>query len=146
MDNQKVDKAHKHQLGFRSVPVLRHFTGVPIKNLKKHCTGHVIYRFFDRNGTLLYVGVTKSLEKRCMGHSRRPWWWDVYFISVDNMFQTRAEAESMEAQAISREHPVHNIAHNSTLAGCRHAVKHEVNTRHRAVGLSSPAVAKIAGI
>ena len=146
MDHQRIARAPKHTLGGKSLAVLRHFTGQPVRNFDKNCKGHVVYRFFSAKGSLLYVGVTNNLAARCSSHRLKPWWSEVYFASVDNMFRTRLQAERSEAQAIEREHPLYNKCHNTPIESCSHGCRHDGSTRHRAVGLSSPAVASVAGI
>lgn len=69
-----------------------------------------LYRFFDADGTLLYVGITNALHTRLKGHeSTKPWWELVRSIRVDHL-PTRQAALEAEAVAIRREHPAFNIA------------------------------------
>lgn len=143
---EKIVAAPKHQLGTSHLPVFRHFTGHALRKLDKHGKGNVVYRFFNSRGQLLYVGVTKNLGARCSNHCTKPWWPEVAFVSIDNMFKSRKQAEFFEKQAIEREHPVYNCMHNVAVQDCSHPLTHKVYNPHRAVGLSSPAVAAIAGI
>ena len=46
---------------------------------------HILYRFFDHGGVLLYVGVTNNPPRRFAQHSSDKDWWDeVASITVEN--------------------------------------------------------------
>ena len=68
-----------------------------------------VYRFYDAEDRLLYVGVTSSLGVRFGAHSRRDWWSDVARNTVE-WYDTRAEALAVEMRAIDTEAPLHNVA------------------------------------
>jgi predicted GIY-YIG superfamily endonuclease len=69
-----------------------------------------LYRFFDADGKLLYVGVTGDLRTRFAQHaSVKSWWSDVARKTVA-WHATRARALAAEAEAIAAEEPEHNIA------------------------------------
>src|SRR5689334_18376041 len=71
-----------------------------------------LYRYFDKEGELLYVGITSAWHLRLKGHSARsPWWLRAATVSLTH-YQTRAEALAEEARAISHEHPLYNRAHS----------------------------------
>ena len=73
-------------------------------------TTHFLYRFFDDAESLLYVGITGSLEYRIGTHrSKKPWWDLVATLTVER-FPSRREAEVAERIAIRDEAPVFNIA------------------------------------
>ena len=79
---------------------------VPIKDI---IGSHTVYRLFDKEGALLYVGVTSNLGFRLAGHRRvQPWWNKVTHVSYTR-FKTREIAEAEEGRAIALEDPVHNI-------------------------------------
>ena len=68
-----------------------------------------VYRFFDANGELLYVGLTNNTATRWDYHARRkPWWADVAGKSV-TWYDDRPTAARAEAQAIRTEAPRWNI-------------------------------------
>ncbi|MFI2663336.1 GIY-YIG nuclease family protein [Micromonospora carbonacea] len=85
------------------------------------------YRLYDRNGALLYVGVTCNLKSRWADHRRRkPWWPQVATKSVD-WHPTRFKALSAEKAAIESERPMYNIGQTPAFAarikeqrGCPH--------------------------
>ncbi len=71
-----------------------------------------VYRLYDAEGSLLYVGCTVDPWTRLRAHRRRQPWWDevvsaelIWFPSVDL-------AADVEQQAIGTERPVYNIALN----------------------------------
>lgn len=68
-----------------------------------------LYRFFDAEGILLYVGITNSPSRRFSEHCHKPWWGEVEDIEVD-WFTCRWEAEDAEQCAIWQEHPRYNRA------------------------------------
>jgi hypothetical protein len=65
-----------------------------------------VYRLFDANGRLLYVGMT-SRAGRWFEHLSREWWPDVATATVEH-FPTREDASLAEANAIRNENPRHN--------------------------------------
>lgn len=69
-----------------------------------------LYRAFDAEGTLLYVGISGSVVRRLAEHSKdKEWWSEVTDVKVEH-FATRADAIAAEAVAISCESPRHNVA------------------------------------
>jgi predicted GIY-YIG superfamily endonuclease len=69
-----------------------------------------VYRLYDADEVLLYVGVTKNFEARRQQHkATRPWWPRVKRPVVD-LYDDEQEALQVELDAIKREHPVHNVA------------------------------------
>ncbi|CAL9647890.1 GIY-YIG nuclease family protein [Streptomyces sp. enrichment culture] len=68
-----------------------------------------VYRLFDADGALLYVGMSYAPERRIRDHRRqRAWWPQVASISIE-WFATRYRASLAEAKAINTENPVHNV-------------------------------------
>jgi hypothetical protein len=64
-----------------------------------------VYRFFDAENQLLYLGITHDLEKRWGAHERsQPWWLDVVRRQVA-WYDTRKEAEHVEVAATATERP-----------------------------------------
>lgn len=69
-----------------------------------------LYRYFDSEGRLLYVGITGNQFNRLDQHSKtQPWWLEVHTGSFQH-FQTRQEALDAEAYAIGSELPKYNKA------------------------------------
>ena len=70
-----------------------------------------VYRFFDADGRLLYVGVTNDTGRRTQQHRQFAPWWDVATSCQFERYPSRLDALEAEATAIRAEHPIHN--HNS---------------------------------
>jgi hypothetical protein len=67
-----------------------------------------LYRHYDFDGKLLYVGVSNNVLGRWDGHKHKATWADqVAVITVDH-YPTREEAEDAEANAIITEKPRFN--------------------------------------
>ncbi len=86
-----------------------------------------LYRFYGRDGALLYVGITLNPGKRWEKHrDEKPWWTDVTDIKLEQ-HPTRQAALEAERAAIIAEKPAHNIVHNRTpKAGHRRAARRTV--------------------
>lgn len=71
-----------------------------------------LYRHFDEEGALLYVGISLSWPARTKAHARGSRWFDrVARVEIER-FPTRDEALIAERDAIKAEHPKFNIVHN----------------------------------
>lgn len=69
-----------------------------------------LYRFFDGDGVLLYVGISLSAAHRASQHrASQSWWRQVSTMTVEH-FNRREDAARFEVLAIARERPVHNLA------------------------------------
>lgn len=73
-----------------------------------------LYRFFDADERLLYVGISLNAAKRASEHKKdKQWWSDVARMEVQHLdVSSRSEAEELERKAIRAERPVHNVMHN----------------------------------
>lgn len=67
-----------------------------------------VYRVFDIEGVLLYVGMALCPPNRISAHRRKPWGHRIAYYSVE-WFPDRETAKAAERAAIAREDPVHNI-------------------------------------
>jgi predicted GIY-YIG superfamily endonuclease len=68
-----------------------------------------LYRLYDADGVLLYVGITNNLATRMGRHSvEKSWWPEVAGIRVE-VCANRQEAEAAELAAIRDERPVWNV-------------------------------------
>lgn len=73
---------------------------------------HVLYRFFDHAGQLLYVGITTNIVQRWSEHrGTKRWWTDVADARVE-FFPDRQSLADAERLAIRTECPLHNIVNN----------------------------------
>ncbi|MFI2078489.1 GIY-YIG nuclease family protein [Streptomyces triculaminicus] len=68
-----------------------------------------VYRLFDAEGRLLYVGMGRNPMQRWGSHAEQhPWWPRVVRFTV-KWHPTRQEAAAEERQALRSESPVNNI-------------------------------------
>lgn len=68
-----------------------------------------LYRAYNKDSELCYVGITKNFDIRMNAHkTEKPWWQDeVEYVNV-RTYKTRAEAELEESSAIRYEFPKYN--------------------------------------
>lgn len=71
-----------------------------------------LYRLFDENWVLLYVGISVRPDKRMNEHARSKEWWPLveHFLLTDCV--SRREALDLETSIIRNERPIFNIVHN----------------------------------
>ncbi|TPW95705.1 GIY-YIG nuclease family protein [Mycolicibacterium fortuitum] len=75
---------------------------------------HVLYRIFDSDDSLLYVGATTNPALRFGAHSSvQPWWHTASKITLEH-FPGASELAAAEVQAIRTEHPRFNRMHTDT--------------------------------
>jgi len=68
-----------------------------------------VYRLFDENGALLYVGMSSDAEARIRAHrSTSVFGWRIRSTTVSD-FPTRAAAAAAEREAIRDEAPLFNV-------------------------------------
>lgn len=68
-----------------------------------------LYRYFDKNDRLLYVGISKSAPARLAQHiGVSHWAYQITRVNIEK-YPNRAAARAAELQAIKNENPVHNI-------------------------------------
>lgn len=77
-------------------------------------TGTALYRRFDAEGTLLYVGITDALDERTKAHDDGSSWSEFATHETVEMFPDRAAALAAEVQAIRSERPLFNMQHNNS--------------------------------
>lgn len=76
-----------------------------------------LYRFYDINDRLLYVGISLNAAQRASQHkSEKPWWPDVDRMTIERIPGERSDAENAERSAILTEGPLYNVAHNTQVA------------------------------
>jgi len=67
-----------------------------------------VYRFFDEQGRLLYIGATNCFPRRLREYAReKPWWGEVARIDIEYFRSLRA-AQTAEVKAIKSEKPLYN--------------------------------------
>jgi predicted DNA-binding transcriptional regulator AlpA len=71
-----------------------------------------LYRHFDAEGRLLYVGVSLSALNRLAAHKMHSkWYWKIARVEITN-YGTRQASLNAEYEAIVNEKPMFNIVHN----------------------------------
>ena len=73
--------------------------------------GSFLYRFFDAEGQLLYIGIATEPKSRWRSHYATEWWPKVARKTLE-WHDSRKAAEEAEATAIRDEHPRYNKLHN----------------------------------
>ena len=68
---------------------------------------HAVYRIFDKDGTLLYVGCSSRLLSRLYTHSLKEWGTRMARIELE-WYDDKAHAAVAEARAILDERPLLN--------------------------------------
>lgn len=63
-------------------------------------TRTALYRHYDDEGQLLYVGISENVESRTRMHVRRAPWFELVKTSTIAWFDTRGDALSAERAAI----------------------------------------------
>ena len=91
-----------------------------------------LYRHFNKDGKLLYVGISSRLGQRTKEHSEFSSWFEsVAYITLEH-FKTREEVVQAEVAAILNENPLHNVKHNITQGLSVRKREVEVISRHDA--------------
>ncbi len=73
---------------------------------------HTVYKLFDGDRRLLYVGITSRGPQRLVEHHRKKPWFPLVESVVFEKYETRSESAHREEDLIKRFHPIHNIMHN----------------------------------
>ena len=74
---------------------------------------NLIYKFYNLNNELLYVGITNSMKLRLRQHKQdKPWANEIKKICVSDKM-TRNEAHIYEIYYIANENPVYNVDHTN---------------------------------
>lgn len=74
-----------------------------------------LYRHFDKDNQLLYVGISIDPKRRYLQHcENKDWTGDIQNITIE-AFQNRELALRAEKEAIIKEKPIYNIQHNRTV-------------------------------
>lgn len=68
-----------------------------------------LYRFFDGEGLLLYVGITDNPKERFYQHSKTKHWWESVASQRIEWLDSRNDAEVAERTAIRGERPLWNV-------------------------------------
>lgn len=72
----------------------------------------VVYDFYDNRGTLLYIGITSSPERRFASHEANSTWMEFATTYRVTRFATRDDAKSAEKAWIETCRPLFNVEYN----------------------------------
>lgn len=76
-----------------------------------------LYRHYDVDGTLLYVGISLSAVKRLSEHMRASHWnKEIAKVEIAT-FPDKKSARQAELDAIAAEKPLFNVAHTGVIVG-----------------------------
>lgn len=76
---------------------------------QKRTDNQTLYRLWDVNDRLLYVGITCQPSRRMRTHAgQKDWWRHVTRITIQH-FSDRQELVEAETEAIATENPKYNI-------------------------------------
>lgn len=95
-----------------------------------------MYRMYDAEGELLYVGISVRPDKRVEQHARDKAWFrggEVEAVEVE-WFDSRLRALEAEAVTIWQENPRYNLQRELPNAPKRHRRSHEVTSLADALG------------
>lgn len=73
---------------------------------------HYVYRHYDKDGALLYVGCTHEWTNRTMDHRKFSKWWSAVVRLEIERFADKSDALKAEKKAIENENPSCNVTHN----------------------------------
>lgn len=99
-----------------------------------------LYRYFDAEDQLLYIGITGDLAVREVTHIRDSSWMDFAARATIERHPTRRAALDAEREAIQAESPLFNVTHNDSPDAVRRLVEYLV--QHGRTDLLAPAVSR----
>lgn len=76
-----------------------------------HTARTALYRLYDADDQLLYVGITNMPNVRLAAHRGRGWWHQVARTEVE-WYETRQPAAQAEVRAIQEEWPLYNVTNS----------------------------------
>lgn len=100
----------------------------------------VLYRWFDQENLLLYLGISDDLGKRFAAHKGKSSWVAFAHRQTLEWFPSRDKAEFAEVDAIKVEQPLFNGMHNENPDARMRAVAYLVE--HGRLDLLAPALSR----
>lgn len=91
----------------------------------------VLYRYYDTEDVLLYVGISANMPGRLDSHETDSTWMDFAARSTLEHFGDRADAEAAEQAAIEADRPLFNILHNDNPDRVRRIVDYLIDRDRR---------------
>ena len=83
-------------------------------------SNYCLYRMFDINGDLLYIGQSVRVTDRIRQHARTKHWWSSVRTITIEQYESAPALNIAEREAIKNEKPIHNIIFNSKSNMNRH--------------------------
>lgn len=71
----------------------------------------VVYRVYDADDRLIYIGCSQNLEQRMSNHRNQSWWIYLAARVESQAYSDLAAARQAEAAAIQAEKPAFNLQH-----------------------------------
>ena len=112
-----------------------------------------LYRHFDAEGRLLYVGVAANPLRRLAQHEKHAAWFGAVAEIKIEWFASRPKALRAELSAIGKEQPLHNVVHQVPQAAAQPDPSDQIGATIRAInawlietGISINTAAKAAKI
>ena len=99
-----------------------------------------LYRWYDEDDLLLYVGISDKLGSRTRGHAMGSSWMDFAVRSTIERYPSRPAALAIEEAAIKAEKPLFNFQHNQSPDAQRHLVHYLI--KHGRTDLLTPSVSR----
>lgn len=94
----------------------------------------VLYRLYDVDGRLIYIGSTSHMPDRIGKHRHQVWWLPLVAKMRVEIHPTIAAARQAEREAIIAEKPAYNIKHTGSSWSWGDRERHaELSLRERAV-------------
>jgi predicted GIY-YIG superfamily endonuclease len=86
-----------------------------------------LYRFYDAEMVLLYIGITINPPYRWTEHMHNEWWQTIRFASIEAI--PPKERYRLETIAIRAEQPLHNVTQKAPPIGRPALLRHPVTQR-----------------
>ncbi len=80
------------------------------ERVRRRAEGHEVYRLYDVEDVLLYVGQSDNVHERLRQHAYESRWWSAVSWASLQAAANLEEALEIERVAIAEEHPVHNLS------------------------------------
>jgi predicted GIY-YIG superfamily endonuclease len=72
-----------------------------------------LYKLYDQNNKLLYIGITTDYKVRFKNHANNQSWWNKVSRHWIKKYPSRTSALRAEKRIIARQKPKYNITYNS---------------------------------
>lgn len=109
-------------------------------------TRTALYRHFDKEGVLLYVGISDCLSERDKQHRATAHWHNLVHHTQTMWLDDRKSARAQESIAIIREKPKHNIQSRADVAVSESSIGARVALIRCETGLSQAEFADLIGV